>query len=622
MSFSISGLGSGMDTQSMIAQLMQLERQPVVRFQQRQAQLRAQDGAWSSINAKMSSLRTAADALRQPTRLAEQMAVTSSAPDAVDAVRSGIPQTGSVSFTVKQLASKHQVIAGAQPFPAPDAAVGEGTHFTLRGADGAELLRVPVEEATTLSGLAGAINRGQRDVAAQVVKTNEGAYRLVLTARDTGAAKQFSIDTDVAGLAADRVTEGRDAHLQVGGLDVYRGSNTITDLVAGVSVTLKATSEQPVTIGVERDEKAVHAQVKGLVDALNSALSALKDASSTTRKGPLAGSSLIRTLTSELRQTVTGVVPGLTGPYTSASSIGISIQRDGSFKLDEARLTDAIAEDFDAVQRLFARTAVLDHPGVRGVGSTERTQTGSHTVELTRAARVAAATGGVYTWPLGEPKVLSVTAAGRTVEVTITAEDDVAAAVGKINAALLDKRLPVSVSEEGGALTFTHSRFGAAHGFTIAGLDDPDLDGEHVGEDVAGLINGVEARGNGQTLTAMEGPAEGLNVRIAVTPAELAAAGGTMALGSATVTQGLAGSLDRIMKDTTGAGGQISRSRDTVSSQIRRFDERILAFEDRLAIREKTLRKQFTALERTMGQFKAQSSWMSAQIAGMFSQQG
>jgi flagellar hook-associated protein 2 len=621
--FAIGGLGSGLDTQGIIAQLLQVERQPIVRFQQRQADLRAVDQAWGSLVARLSGLRTAADNLRLPTRIAEQVAVTSSAPDVVTATRSGVPSPGSISFSVERLATAHQIVTGTSPLPTSDAGVGSGT-FTLLAGDGAPLVTVSTDETTTLSGLAAAINRGQRAVSAQVVRTGEGAFRLVLTARETGEANRFSVDTDLAGFgqSAEGVTLGQDALLRVGTLDVTRSSNTVTDLLPGVTLGLRAAEPgRVVTVGVEQDIAEQVKQVKGFVDALNSALGTLKEISAPggTRPGPLSGDSLVRRIAAELRSAVGGVVEGLQGTLTTAGSVGISLQRDGTYRLDETRLRELLAEDPEAVQRLVARTGETTDARVRFTAASERTAAGAHAVEVTRAARVAMATGAAWTPPSGDPRTFSITMAnGRRVDVVIDADTDVGTAVARINAALRAASITgVTASEQDGALRLTGTVHGSAQGFTVSGTGDPALDGMHRGEDVAGTIAGVAATGTGQTLAGTEGAAEGLRLRVLATPAEVDAAGGALDLGSVTVTQGLAGRVDAVLRDALGAGGSVARAREDATAQIRRFDARIAAFEDRLLVREKALRARFTAMERAMAQLASQGSWMAAQISSM-----
>ncbi len=612
--FRISGLGSGLDTASMISQLMQVERQPIVRLENKQADLRAVDSAWSSIVTKLSGLRSAVQKLRQPSALSSQVTVESSS-TAVAAKVSGVADPGAITFSVERLATRHQIVAGSAPFSSATAAVGQGS-FVLRGAGGETLATITTDAATTLTQLAAQINGAQDQVSAQVVRTGDDAHRLVLTARSSGAAGRFSIDTDLADLAATPAgtTEGVDAHLKVGSLDVYRSSNSISDLVPGVELTLRETTTGPVTLTVERDLEAMVKQISGYVEALNGALAALKGASrsDSNGRGVLAGDSLVRSITDGLRNAASGLISELGGPQ-SASAIGISVQRDGTFTLDEAKLRTALSEDLKGVADLFARSGRASDVDVGFVSASAKTQAGAHEIEVTAAARVAVATGAAWTPPSGNPKTFSISSGGRTVQVTIDVGEGVASAVAKINAALRAAGLSsVIASDEGGALRLTGTQYGSAAGFDVSGTDDPALDGEHRGTDVVGTIGGQPATGRGQVLTAESGPAEGLSVRVTATQARVDGAGGALALGALSLTHGIAARLEAVLDDAIGGGGSIARARDLTSTQIRRYDERIAEYEDRLLVRERALRAQFLAMETALAQMSSQSSWMAS----------
>lgn len=275
--FSIGGISSGLDTDSIITQLMQLERLPVVRFQQRQASLRALDTAWGQVTTRLSGVRTAVDALRQTGSFDKHVAASSSQPDAATATATGARTTGEISFTVERLATAHQ-LAGGGSFGSADALVGAG-ELTLTRADGT-VTTVTTDEHTTLAQLAQRITGAKGGVRATVVKAEEGVHRLVLTATSTGAASQFELASDLAGLdTADELRSGQDAHLRMGSLDVYRATNTVTDLVEGVTIQLRKVTDQPVTVAVERDLDAAVASIKGFVDSLNGALSTMKELS-------------------------------------------------------------------------------------------------------------------------------------------------------------------------------------------------------------------------------------------------------------------------------------------------------------------------------------------------------
>jgi flagellar hook-associated protein 2 len=250
---SIGGLASGLDTEAMISGLMQAERVPVTRFQQRQAELRKVDDAWGTVTTKLSAVRGAVDKVKATGAFNAFAKVESSKSDAVVATKTGSPATGSLSFTVDALASAHQA-AFAGVYGTADALVGAGS-FTVN--QGATSYTVSTTAATTLSGLASELSANLPALAASVVSA-DGGYRLVLGAKQTGTANAITL-TNTAGAPAGLATlsdmhAAADARLTLGGgVTVTRSSNTITDVLAGVQLELKqADPTKTVTVSTTR----------------------------------------------------------------------------------------------------------------------------------------------------------------------------------------------------------------------------------------------------------------------------------------------------------------------------------------------------------------------------------
>jgi len=621
---SIGGLASGLDTQGIIGQLMQLERQPVVRFQQRQAELRKVDEAWGQVTTKLSALRAAHDKLEAPGAL-EPVTVQTSDDDVVRATATSTARPGSVSFTVSQLANRHQITAGGS-FATADATVGVGT-FTLGRADGTgePLLSVTTDATTTVEQLATKINDAKAGFTAQAVKVADGDVRLVVTAADSGAAEQFAVSGGPASVAGTTVlTAGQDAILHMGGLELRRASNTVDDLLPGVTLDLRATTATAVTVTAVHDATAAVATVKGLVDGLNGVLSTIKDLTSydpTSKKSkPLQGDDTARKLASDLRTALTSPVAGLTGDYTSAGSIGVGLDRYGAVTFDEAKLRAALADDPEAVTALLNRTGSSADARVAYVSSSDATAFGEHALEISQASTTAAITGTAYSPPTGSPKTFTINTGGVDVSVSVDADASIASAVIQINQALAlagVTSLTASETTSGGqpALQLGDSRAGSAGTFAVTGTDTWGLDGTHAGLDVAGTIDGVAATGSGTRLTGTSGTGEGLVVDIA--------GSGTGTHGPVTVSGGVLGALegvlrwaegDRTATDPALASGSVARARTSLTDEIRRFDRRISDYDVRLASREKTLRQKFAALESSLSQLQGRSSFLAGQM--------
>ena len=115
---------------------------------------------------------------------------------------------------------------------------------------------------------------------------------------------------------------------------------------------------------------------------------------------------------------------------------------------------------------------------------------------------------------------------------------------------------------------------------------------------------------SGRTLTSTSGNSEGLGVTVTVTEAELSAAGGTIDLGTMSYSRGLMGELSELISAYEGADGEIQQARERWTEQIDGIDDQIERFEDRLSLREATIRRQFTAMETTLANLQGQMSFL------------
>jgi flagellar hook-associated protein 2 len=615
--FSIGGIASGLDTAAIVKQLMALERRPLQVMTNRRAAWQQADAAWGQINTKLSSVRSAADALKDATATSRAVTATSSS-DAVASVKvTGSPGLGATSLTVNALAAAHRTAVGGA-FTSTDELVGAGT-ITLRGADGNSVLgTVELSGASTLQEAARQLN-DIAGVRAQVVDTGTDGYRIVLAADRTGANAAFTVEASPGHRfeGAQVLTQAADARLSMGGLEITRPTNVIGDLYEGLELRLTGVGE--VELNVERDVDASVKLVKDLVDAVNGALTELAKHGNTSatagERGVLAGDSLVRSLSMELR----GVVAGLSveGPFGTPSAIGVSLTRDGKLALDEGKLRTALAQDADAVAALVGRASSASHPGV-GIVGTGRATAGTYQLELDVAASVAQVTGAVYTPPGGEPRTFTITtSAGKAVHVTLTTdESSVAAAVTRINTALRavgDES--VFASAEGGAIKLSASRAGPAGDFTVEGSGDLGLDAVVGGQNAVGRlidVDGVEhvLGGSGRTLTGPTGtPVAGLVISVPL--------GTTGATGTVTVADGLAGAFDRILRTAEGATGRIATARENVQSRITSANEALQAAERRFELREVTIRAQFTAMEKALATLQSQGNWLAGQLGMM-----
>jgi flagellar hook-associated protein 2 len=560
----------------------------------------------------MSSLRSSIDSLRDMSDFDDLITVRSSNEDAVEVAVEGGGSTGNLAFTVDQLATSHQ-LASTTTYTSTADSVGAGTMTISVGGVDQEIVTT---SGTTVENLAAQINDAGIGVTATALQVDDSTVKLVLTGDETGEANSFT----ATGLGTyDVIQQGQDAIIGLGTdpltkLEVKRSSNIITDLVPGVDVTLKATTTEPVTIDSDRDIDGAVERVQGFVDALNGVMNEVRTQTRFDEEGdndgPLIGDGTLRGIEGELIQEVTGLIDALGTNRNFASSIGIEYTTEGVFELDSTKLREALNDDFDAVTQFFARSGRADDSRAQFGFATDATVPGSYGVVVTQAATQASTVGSVYSAP-GTDTTLTIDNNDVSVDVTIGAGDTIETAISKLNSALDNAGVgSLRASNEGGAIKLGQLRYGDTGTFTVSGSAGLGLDGTHLGVDAAGTIDGVAADGNGRTLTSTSGNSEGLGVTVAVTEAELSAAGGTIDLGSMSYSRGLMGELSELISSYEGADGELQQARERWTDRIDDIDSQIERFEDRLTLREATIRRQFTAMETTLSNLQGQMSFL------------
>ena len=351
-SASISGLASGLDTATIINQLMQLEANPQTLLKQRVNSEKTSLTSLQTVNSKFASLATKAADLAKLENWSPVKATSSSDQVTVNATSTAVPS--SLSLTVNQIATAASLSLTDKVANLTDRVTAVGSTVVRIVNDGTTF-DVSTEDGT-LSGLVKAINTSDAPVSASIVKTDAG-YRLSLTARATGDASNFAVtNLDGSPLLSGPMasgTTGQDAVITVGsdiissptntftglmpGVDVTISANAISTQMIGDSTTLKATTA---TVTVSQDTASMASSVKALVDAANSALSDITSLtaynSSTKSGGLLAGDSTLRQLRDQVLSAVTSGVGGV-----SLASVGIQLDKSGNLVFDSAKFTAA-----------------------------------------------------------------------------------------------------------------------------------------------------------------------------------------------------------------------------------------------------------------------------------------
>ncbi len=357
-SVSSLGVGSGLDLQGIIDKLKAADQIPITNIKTRQLQYKDQLAEFETVNTKFLAVKTQAlDLTLSSTFAARQIATSQQSVMTATGNSSATPGVSSV--TVGRLAKQNSWQSSGLLAATSLVAGGAGSFtYTIDG----EQTSVTVSATTTLQQLSDAINDDEDNpgVTATVMDDGTGtatAFHLVLVANDTGDAKGVTIDTNNTNLTMTeiQIKGSLDAQVTVNGLTYNRASNTINDIVTGVTLNLVATGTA--SLSVTSDPASVQDKIVALVTAFNAATQEIATNSAydleTKVAGSLSGVSVFKQISSQLTQTFLSSVKGLGGLYDNMGDLGLSFNRDGTIEVDETVLADAVENHMEDVQLLM-----------------------------------------------------------------------------------------------------------------------------------------------------------------------------------------------------------------------------------------------------------------------------
>ncbi|GAB2677840.1 flagellar filament capping protein FliD [Thalassiella azotivora] len=401
----IDGLVSGLDTTSLINQLMQVEAMPQTLLKRKQSTTQTLVSALQSLNTKVASLTESAQKTAKPESWDAVTAKSSAT--SVTANATATAQPGSVSFTVEQVAAA-KVALSRETLDDSSLVAGIPPAVTVKKADGTFVTVEPT--SGSLNDIARALNNAaDSGVKATVVRVGVDAddkplYRLQFTGTSTGSDGGFEVYAgtqaevegyDAAALAANRldateVTAAADARITLwkgtaAEKTFQQSSNTFSGLMTGVDVTVSKVTgagEDPVTVTVAQDADALKKLASGLVGSLGVVLSEVASRTATTTKtntdgstavtgGLFSGDGAVRQLQQQLTTAMGGAVTTASGELVSPSSVGLVIGRDGTFTFDEAKFSAALTADPARVRDVV--TQVADRVAQVASGASDKT---------------------------------------------------------------------------------------------------------------------------------------------------------------------------------------------------------------------------------------------------------
>ena len=350
-SVSFGGLMSGLDTQSIVTQLLALRRQPITRLETRISGLETTKAALSDLQSKMTSLMESAQGLDTAQEFAS-LTTTSSDEDSLSATAGALANIGTYDVTVNRLATARKDMS--QGYDSALDSVGTGS-FTIT-VDGVDTIVDFSAGAGSLSDLKTAINDADAGVSASILYdgSETGGYHLVVTSSETGTDAAATLDfsglsggTDVV---LGNVTAAQNAEVVIDTLTVSSQTNSITSAIEGVTLELKAADiANPMTLEIGIDADDIKSKVEDFVDAYNDLYGYIDQ--QRQDGATLRGDSLIRSVTDRIGRIMTTRMSS--GEITMLYQIGVKQDEDGLLRFEEEEFTEALAENYAGVKDLF-----------------------------------------------------------------------------------------------------------------------------------------------------------------------------------------------------------------------------------------------------------------------------
>lgn len=407
------GIGSGLDTAAMLVQMKAAEQTRLTPYTNLKSSYENKISAWGKISSALATLQGSVKKLSgeafNTLKVSDNKAFSATATAEADADAHDV--------TVMKLAVSHKLRTSGYEDASQNLGETTGTTrtITITQKNGKELKVELADDETSLNQMAKAINKQEGDVRASVQRTDSG-YQLVLSSRTSGTEGEMSVsvqgddtlgallntqeggrqvnadngDAVIPGEAGANdgmisVSRAQDAELKVDGIKYTRSSNNITDIIEGVTLNLKAVSEEgkseQLTLSV--DNSAIKSTLQDFVKQYNALLtqtsasskyvpndaSGLSDdevAKPNKENGALMGDGTLRGMVGEIRAAVNSAYGDSNADYSSLASLGITFDSStGQMTLDEKKLDEVIADSPDQIGMMFK-----DHAGNQGLAST------------------------------------------------------------------------------------------------------------------------------------------------------------------------------------------------------------------------------------------------------------
>jgi flagellar hook-associated protein 2 len=654
------GVGSGLDLNALVTNLLAAERAPVERsLNRQQARFTSTLSGVGLFKASLSGFQSSLSSFDNVANFNTRN-VNNSNSAALNVTTTNSAAAGSYDIDVNALAKRQSLASTGYTNTTDIVGTGEiQIRFGIITGPGFTSFAVNPEKTTqtitvdssnnTLVGLKDHINNGDFGISASIINDGSG-NRLTFTSKESGASNALEINitdtgdasnTDVNGLSnlaynatASNQTQTQaaiDASISVNGLAITSGTNTLDKVIEGVTLNLNEITTTSISVGISESSAQLKTSIRGIVGSYNDMIGNLNKlsfaGSSAGSAGALFGDASFRSFSSASFRLLTSPVAGLNGSITAMSNIGIKTQADGTLAIDESIFSSTIDANPDDAVALFSPLGQTNDSLIKFNSSTALSNAGNYAVEVTTIATQAQLNGGVVnslTIDDNNDQFTFAVDGISTGSISLTqgvyaSKDAIANEIqSKINSvtSLVSKGKSVNVNYDSGANKFvlTSNTYGNLSNVEILAIDTnstADLGlqvagADIAGVDVAGSIGGVAATGVGQKLSV----SSGLSIDVL--------GGTTGSRGSLKFTRGLVEGLNTLLDGyLNSATGTLQSREESLTASLKGIAEERIDLDRKLVSVEARLVKQFTALDQLIAKFQSTGNFITQQIANL-----
>ncbi|QLG87399.1 flagellar filament capping protein FliD [Chitinibacter bivalviorum] len=649
------------DVNSIVSQLMAIEKQPLQKFDVRNVGIKQRISAYGTIKGALATFQGSAQKLANADNFTT-ISATSSASDFVGISASKTAAKSNFSVEVSQLAQNQKLASKA--LTAPTSIVGTGTisiefgKYTTSGtttsftANPDKVSKTITIDASnnTLTGLRDAINKAGVGVTASIVNDGSG-YKLAMVSTDTGESNALKITTtdsdgdnsDTSGLsmlAFNAATGGasnlaqtqaaQNANLKIDGIAISKSTNTVSDAVDGVTLTLNKITTSAVNMSVSQNTGAITKNVQDFVKAYNDLSKMLGDLTSydpkTQNSGLLNGDVAVRSMQNSLRKAMTQMISGTGGDYNSLSRVGVSFDKNGVLSVDTTKFNAAMSKDPQGVISLFASNSRASDSLIR-IDTFDKNTTSlddlavsviNNATQATLSSDALTPAGGPFVVD-GNNNTFGINVNGTSASITLT--------VGSYTPAQLAAELQTRINSDS-----TLQNIGAKVNVSIGTDNKVQITNARYGADATLSLTG-SLLGTAQTVAT-----PGLDVKVKVGNSIKTGVGQQVTLdnglkfsvlggaasspdgadrGTINFSRGLGYQLDSVVGDMLSSTGQVASRIDGMNQEAKRISQQTDRFNRRLVDIEQRYRKQYTALDLAVTKMQSTSDWLSKQLANL-----